>query len=386
MGRDGPGYEIRYIQEFRNGQIAKHIAQEISRKIGDKNVTLMEVCGTHTMAIHRYGIKNLLPQSIRLLSGPGCPVCVTPNEYIDKVIAYSHLPDTIVATFGDMIRVPGSSSSLEGEMAEGRDIRVVYSPLDALKIAQDNPKKRVIFLGVGFETTAPTVAASILEAEKRKLENFFVASAHKLIPPAMRALVAGGKVKIDGFLCPGHVSTIIGSQPYQFLAEEYGKACVIAGFEPLDILQGILMLVKQIMEGNPRVEIQYRRVVRQEGNPIAIGLMDKVFERFDSSWRGLGLIPDSGLKIKEKYKHLDVESTIRISVPPPAERPGCICGLILQGVKEPPECRLFGKVCTPETPVGPCMVSSEGTCAAYYKYSSPELNRSNGTKLFASGD
>lgn len=361
---------MKYVEEFRDGRIARHLASKLAEIATSQVITLMEVCGTHTMVIYRHGIKHLLPENIRLLSGPGCPVCVTPNAFIDKAIAYCHLPGCIVTTFGDMMRVPGSYSSLEREKAEGYDIRVVYSTLDALEVAEKNVDKKVIFLGVGFETTAPTAASSILAAQKRGLRNYFVTSGHKVMPPALKALVDGKSVKVDGFILPGHVSTIIGSKPYSFLPREYDRACVIAGFEPLDIIQGILMLVEQIVSGNPTVEIQYRRVVREEGNPFALKSMEEVFEPTDAEWRGIGMIPGSGLKIRKKYQRFDAEANFEVHVQPPIEKKGCICGLILQGIKVPTECKLFGKVCTPESPVGACMVSSEGTCAAYYKFES----------------
>jgi len=267
-----------------------------------------------------------------------------------------------------MVKVPGSQSSLEREKAQGADIRVVYSPLDAFRIAQENPNRPVIFLAVGFETTAPTVAATLLEAHRKQQKNFFILSAHKLIPPAMEALVLNPEIRLQGFLCPGHVSTIIGAQPYEFLARDYGMACVIAGFEALDMLEGILLLIRQIVKGTPKVEIQYRRVVRREGNPRARRLLEMVFEPQDTSWRGLGSIARSGLKVRKEFQSMDAEAQFPVQIPTPVEPKGCICGLILQGIRTPLECPLFGRTCTPESPVGACMVSSEGTCAAYYKY------------------
>ena len=332
-------------------------------------MTFMEVCGTHTMAIHRHGIKKILPTNIRLISGPGCPVCVTANAYIDRAVAYSSLDNVSICTFGDMMRVPGSSSSLDRERARGSDIRIVYSPLDAVSIAEENPDQSVIFLGIGFETTAPTVAAAIQTAQQRKIANFFVSCAHKTMPNAMAALVGDGEIDLDGFICPAHVSTIIGSKPYEFLAQVYSKACVITGFEPIDVLQGLLMLVEQLVSNQPRVEIQYRRVVKVDGNQKALILLDKVFEPCDDVWRGLGKIPNSGLKIRDEFSAHNSEKNIVVKVEKTIEPKGCICGLILQGKKLPSDCKLFAKTCTPQNPIGACMVSSEGTCAAHYKYS-----------------
>lgn len=362
---------MKYIDEFRDKKISEHLSDKIKKTVerSNKKITLMEVCGTHTTAIFRAGIRSLLPSNINLLSGPGCPVCVTPNYYLDKAIAYSKLPDVIITTFGDMVRVPGSSSSLEEEKGGGGDIRIVYSPLESTKIAKENLSKRVIFLGVGFETTAPLVASTILEAKDGNLKNLFVLSGHKLIPPAMISLLESKDVRVDGFICPGHVSTIIGADPYYPVARKYSVPSVITGFEPADILKGILMLITQIVNGmEPKVEIAYARVVNKEGNKRALSVMKKVFRVEDSEWRGMGVIPDSGLFIRDEYSDFDVEKNIEVQVEETKEHPGCICGEILRGVKTPVECSLFSKVCDPEKPVGPCMVSSEGTCAAYYKY------------------
>ncbi len=332
----------------------------------------MEVCGTHTMAIFRNGIKKMLPANINLISGPGCPVCVTPIRYIDEIIALSRKNDFIITTFGDMIRVPGSTSTLEKEKANGADIRVVYSTLDALEVARNNPSKKVVFMGVGFETTSPTIASAILKAEEEKIGNFFVLSVGKIIPPAMQALLESGEVNIDGFICPGHVSTIIGSRPYNFIATQYGISCVISGFEPLDILQTIFMLVKQIEENKAEIEIQYQRVVKPEGNKIALEKVSRVFKVVDSEWRGIGKIPLSGLEIREKYKQFNARK-FNVLVEKTKEFNGCRCGEVLRGIIAPPECPLFREVCTPEDPKGACMVSSEGTCAAYYKYNEREI-------------
>jgi len=317
------------------------------------------------MNIFRFGLKDILPKNIRLISGPGCPVCVTPNEFIDKAIWLANQDDIIIATFGDMFRVPGSRSSLEKEKARGAQVKMVYSSVDALSMAKSNPDKEAVFMGIGFETTAPTVAQSILTAKKEKINNYSVLCGHKTMPEALKVLVENKCVNIDGFLLPGHVSAIIGSGPYNFLAKKFAKKCVIAGFEPVDILQAIMMLIKQ---KTPKVEIEYTRIIAKSGNPIARRTIDKVFKKADSAWRGIGIIEGSGFEIRDEFSELDAESKFDPMVEKPREDKGCFCGQILRGMKTPPDCRLFGKVCTPENPVGACMVSSEGTCAAYYKY------------------
>jgi hydrogenase expression/formation protein HypD len=362
---------MKYITEYRNKNLSLKIADKINKSLkGYKGtISLMEVCGTHTYSIFRSGIMSLLSDKIEHLSGPGCPVCVTPNEYIDTAIAYSRLPDIIITTFGDMIKVPGSTSSLEKEKAGGAKVRIIYSPLENLEIAQRHPEKKVVFLGVGFETTAPTVASTIIAARDMKLKNFFVLSGHKLIPPAMTALLENGEIKIDGFICPGHVSTIIGETPYYPIVKNFGIPSVIVGFEPIDILEGIEMLTRQITENEkPKVENQYTRVVRREGNEKALSLMNKVFDIKGSPWRGLGSLPKSGLYIKKAYSEFDAEKRINIKIEKTKTHPECICGKVLCGTKKPYDCKLFAKICTPENPIGPCMVSSEGTCAAYYKF------------------
>jgi hydrogenase expression/formation protein HypD len=328
----------------------------------------MEVCGTHTVSIFKSGIRSVLPHNVKLVSGPGCPVCVTPNEYLDRAIALSRLGDVIITTFGDMMRVPGTSSSLERERTSGADIRVVYSSRDALKIAAQNPDKRVVFLGVGFETTAPTVASALKGAKQENLRNFSILSAHKLVPPALELLARSPDLKVDGFICPGHVSTIIGLEPYQVLAREHGIPCVIAGFEPIDVLQAIFLLLQQIKGGNHLVQNQYARAVRPQGNPKARSLINETFEIVDTRWRGIGVIPRSGLGIRKQYQDFDAEERISVEVEASREPEGCLCGEVIMGRIQPPVCPLFGSECTPESPVGPCMVSSEGTCAAYLKY------------------
>ncbi len=357
---------MKYIDEYRDKELVMKIVKEI-KKISTKKVSFMEVCGGHTMAIQKFGIPSLLPPTIELLSGPGCPVCVSSREYIDKAIAYSRLDDVIIATFGDLIRVPGSTSSLDKEKANGANVKIVYSILDALKIAKENPAKKVVFLGIGFETTAPGSALGILKAYEQNISNFYLFSSHKIMPPAMAALIDEG-VKIDGYIAPGHVSAITGTAIYKDVPEKFGLACVIAGFEPTDLLHSIYMLVKQVEENNPKVEIQYTRVVKPEGNLIAQKSMNEVFELGPDWWRGLGVLENSGLKIREKYRAHDAEANIPVEVEPTREDKGCICGEILKGLKKPKDCKLFAKVCTPSDPVGACMVSHEGSCAAFYRY------------------
>ena len=318
---------MKFIDEFRQGNVARCFEQTIRELVGDQKMVFMEVCGTHTMAIARYGIKELLPKQLILISGPGCPVCVTSNQTLDRAIALSRHSDVIVTTFGDMIKVPGSSSNLDFEHARGADIRIVASTLEALAIAKKEPEKKVVFIGVGFETTVPTVAASLMEARDHKISNYFVLSAHKVMPPAME-LLSQGDVRINGYLCPGHVSTIIGSMPYEPLVQKYGIGCVIGGFEPLDVLQSIQMLVQQIKNNDPKVEIQYSRVVKEEGNPKAQELIYEVFELCDSDWRGLGKIKGSGLRIKDSFSMWDAEIQIPVEVEPTLEPEGCLCGQV----------------------------------------------------------
>lgn len=348
-------------------QAADFFVHEI-KKMTVRPLRLMEVCGTHTVAIFKAGIRQLLPEEVELVSGPGCPVCVTPNRYLDTAIAYSQKQDVIITTFGDMLRVPGSCSSLMAAKAEGADVRIVYSPLDSIEIAKANTGKKVIFLAVGFETTAPTAAATILSAEQAKLNNFFVLSAHKLVPPALKALLAAPHIKVDGFLLPGHVSAIIGLEPYRFLCHDYNIPAVVAGFEPLDILQSVYMLVKQLALGEASIENQYSRIVPQTGNQSARQVLERVYQPADAEWRGLGLINSSGLKLKEAYTSFDAQTNIPIDPGLSREQKGCRCGEVLCGIIKPTACPLFGQSCRPEHPVGACMVSVEGSCAAWYKY------------------
>jgi hydrogenase expression/formation protein HypD len=354
------------VDEYRDRELVLSLSRKIHAD-SSRPLTLMEVCGTHTMAIRRFGIPSLLPDRIRLISGPGCPVCVTDIGYADHACALASLPDVTVTTFGDFVRVPGSASSLETERSSGADVRVVQSSLDALNLARENPERRVVFLGIGFETTAPTTAAAVLQADRDDVGNFFVLSAHKLMKPAMMALVAGG-VELDGYVCPGHVSVVTGAAMYEEIVRECGVGCVIAGFEPADILQAILMLVQQAERGSHEVEIAYTRAVTWDGSQPAQRVMEQVFQPREAVWRGLGAIPGSGLALAPAYSRFDAEKAFAVNLPQAREPAGCRCGEVLKGICEPGECPLFAKTCTPENPVGACMVSSEGTCAAHYRY------------------
>ena len=359
---------MKYVDEYREKELILSVADELKR-ISKKEITLMEVCGGHTMAIHRFGLHSLLPPNIHLVSGPGCPVCVSSQHFIDLAMTYSRIPGVIITTYGDLIRVPGSSTSLEKERAAGSDIRIIYSVLESLEIARQNPEKKVIFLGIGFETTAPATAAAIIKAKQENISNFFVLSAHKVMPPVMKALVEEG-VKIDGFIAPGHVSAITGTSIYNELAYVYGLGVVVSGFEPADLMQTVLMLAIQIESASPKVEVQYHRVVNNAGNKIAQNVLNEVFEYRDDHWRGLGLISKSGLGIKDDLSFFDAEKQFTVKIPESTGPKGCICGQILRGLKTPLDCSLFGKKCTPSDPVGACMVSGEGTCATYFKYRS----------------
>ena len=356
------------LKSFRDPALAKGLVESIHAWAPDKPVRLMEVCGTHTVSIARNGIRNLMPETVELASGPGCPVCVTSNRDIDTVIALCRIPDVIITTFGDMTRVPGSTSSLLKEQAAGRDVRICYSPLDALNIAQANPDRQVVFVGVGFETTTPAVAMAIKRAKSMGLGNFTVFVAHKNMPGAIEAIVSDPKLNVGALILPGHVSTIIGAEPYEFLASKYHIPGVITGFEPNDILEGIAMLLRQIHEGRAEIEIAYKRGVMRQGNPAAMAVIDEVFEVCTATWRGLGDIPGSGYRIRPEYADFDAVNRFHPVVEPTIEHTACRCGDVLRAVMRPDECPLFRKVCTPENPVGPCMVSSEGSCAAYYRY------------------
>ena len=325
----------------------------------------MEVCGTHTMAIARYGLRDLLPPHVRLVSGPGCPVCVTAMHDLDTVIALSALPEVTVATFGDLIRVPASRTSLAAARAAGADVRVVYSARDAVDLAAAQPSLEVVFVGIGFETTAPTVAASIVEARRRGVSNFSVLALHKIMPPPLRALLDLGETPITGFLLPGHVSVITGTACFDFLATDYGVAGVVAGFEPHDVLEALLMLVRQT---TPAIENQYTRAVQPQGNTVAQELMRRVFEPCDADWRGLGVIPGSGLGLRAEFADCDAAVRFPVDAGESLEPAGCRCGEVLRGLTDPADCALFGRRCTPQDPVGACMVSSEGACAARYRF------------------
>ncbi len=355
------------VRPFRDPGAARALAEAIHSR-STQPVRLMEFCGGHTHAILRYGIPSLLPATIDLRSGPGCPVCVTSAADLDRAIALARVPDAIVATFGDMIRVPGSSTSLAQAKAEGADVRVVYSPLDALETARQNPDRPVIFLGVGFETTAPMVASAVAMAEAEGMDNFYLFSMHKLTPPATRAILDAGEVMLSGIIGPGHVTTVIGADAWRFLPEEYSIPVAIAGFEPLDILRTVLALVEMVEGKKPDVVNTYARSVRPEGNRAALEVMERVMVVGDAEWRGFGVIPASGLGLREEYHRFDALGVFGVEVEPAREPPGCRCGDVLRGVLSPPECALFARACTPARPVGPCMVSAEGACAAHYRY------------------
>lgn len=358
---------MKYVDEFRDRELVGALAAELDA-IVSRPVRVMEVCGTHTMSIFRHGLRSLLPEGLQLISGPGCPVCVTSAGHIDAFISMAQLDNVIIATFGDLIRVPGTHSSLDRVRADGARVEVVYSPMDGLTLAENNPDRTVVFLGVGFETTCPGIAATILEASRRKLDNFCVFSAGKIMPPPLRALMQDPELSIDGLLCPGHVSIITGTGAYQFLSDEFGLSCVVSGFEPADVLRALIMLVRQVNEGRAEVENAYSRVVTEEGNAQARTIMDTVFELVDTPWRGLGVIEKSGFGIREEFAPWDAVRKLDITVRDAPEPKGCRCGDILKGLCLPPDCPVYGKRCTPLNPIGPCMVSSEGTCAAYYKY------------------
>jgi len=359
---------MEWLNTYRDGGIAGRLIEMLKKQEGLRPVRFMEVCGTHTVSICRHGIRELLPSAITLTSGPGCPVCVTATADIDSFIKAAELDGAIITTFGDLLRVPGSKSSLQDVRAEGADIRTVYSSLDALQIARQNPERKVIFLGVGFETTTPTVAAAILTAEQEGLKNFSVISSHKLMPPALDALLADPQIQIDGLICPGHVSIMIGADAYEPFVERYRIPCVIAGFEPVDILKAVVMLAKQVQDGKPRVEIAYDRAATRQGNLQAMAVMYKIFAPSDALWRGLTTISSSGLEIRPEYDGFNARKRFDIEVVEAKDPAGCACGDVLKSIKTPADCKLFGIACLPEHPVGPCMVSGEGACGAYFKY------------------
>ena len=347
---------VRYVEEIN----------KVAAKLG--TIRLMEVCGTHTVAIFRAGIRQLLPKNIELVSGPGCPVCVTADEYIDKAISYAKREDVTITTFGDMLKVPGSTSSLTEAQGEGADIKIVYSPLDSIEIAKQNPTRKVIFLAVGFETTAPTAAATVLAAKAQGVNNLFMLSAQKLVPPALRMLLSDSEVKVDGFILPGHVAVIFGSNAFKFLAADYNISGIVTGFEPLEILRSILRLLIMIDKGSAEVDNEYKSVVSANGNIAALKVLNQVYESVDANWRGIGQIKASGLKMREEFAEFDIEKVEPIQVESLSRKTACRCGEVLRGVINPTKCPLFGKACVPTHAIGPCMVSVEGVCAAWYKY------------------
>lgn len=340
---------------------------EAISKISTQPVRLMEVCGGHTWAVQQHGLSSLLPDSIQLISGPGCPVCVTHRSFIDQAIDLAVRQNISILTFGDMLKVPGTHETLEDARSKGGKVITLLSPMDAISLALDQPDTQFVFLGIGFETTAPGVAATLIQAKELQIKNFFVLSAHKIMPPAMRALV-NDQLMLDGFICPGHVSAITGSDAFQFLAEDHHIPCAVSGFGSEDILLAILLLIKQINQGQPRVDNAYPRVVTPQGNGKALSVMNQVFEPVDDWWRGLGKIPKSGLGIRASYAQYDARCNLELLETETLEPAECRCGDILRGIIKPTECALFGTACTPEEPVGACMVSSEGTCQAYYRY------------------
>jgi len=363
---------VKYIREFRNPHLAKPLIERIQAYAGPA-LRFMEFCGGHTHAIMRYGIRSLVAPMVELVSGPGCPVCVSATADLDRAIALAEVPGVILTTFGDMIRVPGSQESLQNAKARGADVRIVYSSLDAVQMARENPDRPVIMLGVGFETTAPTIAASVMHAEREGIANFFVLSLHKLTPPATRAILDAGEVHLDGIIGPGHVTTIIGEAGWGFLPRDYGLSCAVSGFEPLDMLQAIAALIELAVGGQPGVRNVYGRSVTMHGNPVALDMMYRVFRIEAADWRGMGVVPGSGLGFRDEYARFDAMRAFPVEVPTPVEHTGCRCGEVLRGVLLPTDCPLFGKVCDPAHPVGPCMVSAEGACAAHYQYRAEPL-------------
>lgn len=361
---------MRFIEEYRDAQSAQQMAEAI-RKIVTRPWTIMEVCGGQTHAIMKFGIDDLLPPQITLLHGPGCPVCVTPVELIDKAVELASRPEVIFCSFGDMLRVPGTKGDLLSAKAAGGDVRIVYSPLDALQIAMNNPSRQVVFFAVGFETTAPANAMAVYQAKQQGIRNFSILVSHVLVPPAIEAILRSPNNRVQGFLAAGHVCTVMGYTEYEPIAKKYHVPIVVTGFEPLDILQGVYMCVKQLEEGRAEVENQYARSVRREGNRPAQELIREVFELVPRKWRGIGEIPQSGLGLREPYREFDAERRFVLATGNVEESSECISGLILQGAQKPHECPAFGKRCTPEHPLGATMVSSEGACAAYFKYRRP---------------
>ncbi len=356
-----------YIDEFRDKAVIEKIIDSLNTYSG-RNIKIMEVCGTHTMAISRYGLRSLLPKNIELFSGPGCPVCVTPTSYIDSAMELADNRDIIITTFGDMMRIPGNQYTLLYKKAKGCNVQMVYSPLNAVDLARENPDKEVVFLSVGFETTTPVIALSLYKAKCQGINNYSVLTANKTMPEAIKTLAGDRELAIDGFLYPGHVAAIIGTDFFSYIAYNMEKAGVVAGFEPLDILYSVNTLLKNIFEGKSTLENMYSRIVTKEGNIKAQEKMYEVFKPADAVWRGIGVIPNSGLELRDEYKEFDAAKKFGILAKNSPEPKGCQCGEVLKGKKRPSDCKLFKTRCTPENPVGACMVSSEGTCAAYYKY------------------
>ncbi|GAC1343697.1 MAG: hydrogenase formation protein HypD [Candidatus Dormibacteria bacterium] len=360
---------MKFADEFRDAGLARTLSERIAAEAGDHHWKIMEVCGGHTHTIFKYGIEDLLPPNVELVHGPGCPVCVIPMGRLDDGIALARKHNIIFTCFGDLMRVPGSSGSLLDVKAEGADVRMVYSPLDALKIARDNPERTVVFYAIGFETTAPSTALTLLRAKAEGLRNFFVFCNHVTIIPPMKAILDSPDLRLDGFLGPGHVATVVGIRPFEFVTRTYGKPVVVVGFEPLDILQGVHMVMRQVLEGRCTVENQYTRVVHDEGNRKALEVLARVFTiRPHFEWRGLGFISQSALQLSEEFAEFDAERAFEVPGVRVADPKACQCGEVLKGVLKPWECKVFGTACTPETPIGTCMVSSEGACAAYYNF------------------
>jgi hydrogenase expression/formation protein HypD len=361
---------MRFVDEFRSGEVAARLGAQIEELVDPgRRYKLMEVCGGHTHAIYKHGVEDLLPDPIELVHGPGCPVCVIPMGRQDDAIAIAERPEVIFTTFGDMLRVPSSSGSLLDAKARGADVRMVYSPLDALKLARENPERDVVFFAIGFETTTPSTALTLQRARAEGIHNFFVFCNHVTIIPAIRAILDSPDLRLDGFIGPGHVSTVIGIRPYRFIARDYGRPVVVSGFEPLDVLQGVYMILRQLREQRSEVENQYRRVVRDGGNPLALRAIAETMElRTTFEWRGLGFISQSALKLRPEFEAFDAERRYELPGVRVADPKACQCGEVLKGVIKPWECKVFGTACTPDHPIGTCMVSSEGACAAYYNY------------------
>jgi hydrogenase expression/formation protein HypD len=361
---------LKYVDEYRDAELGRALSGEILAAVEPgRHYKLMEVCGGHTHSIYKYGIDDLLPGNVELVHGPGCPVCVIPMGRVDDGIAIAHQPGVIFTCFGDMLRIPGSDGSLQDAKAQGADVRMVYSPLDALRIAKANPDRDVVFFAIGFETTAPSTALTLKRAKAEGVENFLVMSNHVTIVPPLRALLDSPDLRLDGFIGPGHVSTVVGARPFEFIPADYGKPIVVAGFEPLDVLQAVRMILAQLAEGRCEVENQYTRVVPYEGNVRALAVLAEVFAlRPHFEWRGMGFISQSGLKLSDAYADFDAELKYAVPGVRVADPKACQCGEVLKGVIKPWECKVFGTACTPERPIGTCMVSSEGACAAYYNF------------------